>query len=67
MNKKFFSIITVVLNAKLDLIETIKSLREQKFKNFEYIIIDGNSDDGTKEIIKKNLDIITHYISEKEV
>ena len=67
MNKKFFSIITVVLNAKLDLIETIKSLREQKFKDFEYIIIDGNSEDGTKEIIKKNLDIISNYISEKDL
>ena len=67
MNKKFFSIITIVLNAKFDLIETIKSLRKQKLKNFEYIIIDGGSTDGTKEIIKKNLDIITNYISEKDL
>lgn len=67
MNKIFFSIITVVHNAKFDLIETIKSLKEQKFRNFEYIVIDGNSGDGTKEIIKKNLDVITHYISEKDL
>ena len=58
MFKKIFSIITVVLNAKQDLIETIKSLRDQKFKNFEYIVIDGGSTDGTLEIIKQNLDLI---------
>ena len=66
MVKKKFSIITVVLNAKQDLIETIKSLRDQKFKNFEYIVIDGGSTDGTLEIIKQNLDIIDKWKSEKD-
>ena len=65
IEKKFFSIITVVLNAKDDLTETIKSLREQKFKNFEYIVIDGGSTDGTKEVISKNLDMINKWKSEK--
>lgn len=67
MGKKFFSIITVVLNAKYDLIETIKSLREQSFKNFEYIIIDGGSTDGTIEVIENNLDIIDKWKSEKDL
>jgi len=53
MRKKEFSIITVVLNAKEDLIETIKSLKEQSHKDFEYIIIDGGSTDGTIEVINK--------------
>jgi len=66
MVKKVFSIITVVLNAKKDLIETIESLRSQNFKNFEYIVIDGGSTDGTLEIIKKNLDIIDKWKSEKD-
>ena len=65
--KKFFSIITVVLNAKDDLEETIKSLRNQSFKDFEYIIIDGGSTDGTIEVIKKNLDIINKWKSEKDL
>ena len=47
MSKNFFSIIAVVLNARLDLIKTIDSLRKQSFKNFELIIIDGGSTDGT--------------------
>ena len=67
MDKKFFSIITVVLNAKEDLIETIKSLRKQEFKNFEYIVIDGDSSDGTKNIINENLDIIDKWKSEKDL
>ena len=66
MRKKKFSIITVVLNAKEDLIETIKSLKEQSHKDFEYIIIDGGSTDGTIEVINKNLDIIDKWISEKD-
>ena len=66
MNKKIFSIITVVFNAKKDLIETIESLRSQDFKNFEYIVIDGGSTDGTLEVIKKNLDIIDKWKSEKD-
>jgi glycosyltransferase involved in cell wall biosynthesis len=64
--KNFFSIITVVLNAKKDLSETISSLRQQKFKNFEYIVIDGDSIDGTKELIQENRDIITLWQSEKD-
>lgn len=66
MTEKFFSIITVVLNKKNNLIETIESLRKQNYKNFEYIVIDGGSTDGTLDIIKSNLDIITYYKSEKD-
>ena len=66
MEKKKFSIITVVLDAKEDLIETIESLRKQNHKNFEYIVIDGGSTDGTIEVINKNLDIIDKWISEKD-
>ena len=66
MNNNFFSIITVVLNAKEDLEQTINSLRRQNFKNFEYIIIDGGSSDGTKNVILQNLDIIDKWVSEKD-
>ena len=66
MGKKKFSIVTVVLNARNDLLETIKSLRKQNFTNFEYIVIDGGSTDGTIEVINKNLDIIDKWTSEKD-
>ena len=66
MSEKFFSIITVVLNSRDNLNDTINGLRNQTFKDFEYIVIDGGSSDGTLDIIKKNLDIINFYKSEKD-
>ena len=47
------TIITVVKNSHKNLEKTINSVQKQKFPNKEYIIIDGNSKDGTKELIKK--------------
>ena len=47
------SIITVVYNCKDDLEMTIKSIIDQTYPNIEYIVIDGNSNDGTIDIIKK--------------
>lgn len=48
-----FSIITVTYNAVSTLEETILSVINQRNVNFEYIIIDGGSSDGTIELIKK--------------
>jgi glycosyltransferase involved in cell wall biosynthesis len=38
----------------------------QTHKSFEYIIIDGNSDDGSKEFILKNADSLNFWISESD-
>ena len=66
-NNKFkLSIITVVLNGEKYLEETILSVLNQSFKNFEYIIIDGGSKDSSLEIIKKHEDKIDYWISEKD-
>ncbi len=60
------SIITVVYNRRDDLKKTIDSIRSQTSKDFEYIVIDGGSTDGTIDVIKENSDIISKYISEKD-
>ena len=60
------SIITVVKNNKKYLEETIKSILDQSYKNFEFIIIDGGSTDGTLDIIKKYDDEIDYWISEED-
>jgi len=71
MNKKkskipFFSIITVVKNDELNIEETIKSILKQSFKNFEYILIDGQSNDQTLKNIKKYKKKLNLIISEKD-
>jgi len=67
MTKNYkFSIITVVYNAKEAIKDTVKSIQNQIYKNFEHIIIDGASTDGTMEYIK-SLDFNNiRYISEKD-
>lgn len=65
-SKILFSIITVVYNNEKFLEETITSVLNQKFKNFEYIIIDGGSNDRTLEIIKKYDNQIDYWISEQD-
>jgi glycosyltransferase involved in cell wall biosynthesis len=60
------SIITVVYNGKEYLEETIKSVIDQDFKDFEYIVVDGKSTDGTVDVIKKHEKYIDKWVSEKD-
>jgi glycosyltransferase involved in cell wall biosynthesis len=46
-----FSIITCTKNSEKYLKETINSVKNQSFTDYEHIFIDGNSNDKTKEII----------------
>lgn len=48
----FFSIISVTLNNLTGLKKTHKSLRNQTSQDFEWIVIDGNSNDGTPDYLK---------------
>ena len=52
-NKPVLSVLTISLNHALFLKSTIESIFSQSFKDFEYIVIDGNSDDGTQDILKE--------------
>jgi glycosyltransferase involved in cell wall biosynthesis len=61
-----FSIITAVLNNKKTLEKTIRSVSGQEFKNFEYILIDGGSVDGSLKIINRYRKKINKVISEKD-
>lgn len=56
MNKQpFFSIITVCWNSDKTISRTIDSVLEQNFQDYEYIIIDGGSTDGTIDLVKAYL------------
>lgn len=60
------SIITVNYNDALGLERTIKSVIAQTFHDYEFIIIDGGSNDESIEIIKKYERHINYWISEKD-
>jgi glycosyltransferase involved in cell wall biosynthesis len=60
------TIITVCYNRKTTMDKAIKSVLDQNYPNIEYIIIDGNSTDGTKEIIESYRDKISQYVSEPD-
>lgn len=60
------SIITVVFNNIQGIEKTILSVLSQKNKEWEYIVIDGNSTDGTVDIIKKYAHKIDYWISEPD-
>ena len=68
MKSKFkISVITVTKNSEKFLEENIDSLTNQTYKNFEHIIIDGQSTDKTVEMIKKNSDKISYWKSEQDI
>jgi len=60
------SIITVVYNNEHTIESAINSVSSQTYKNIEYIVVDGNSTDNTNNIIKRNLNKITKYVSESD-
>ena len=61
-----FSIIVVSYNTKKDFIKTLNSIKEQTYKKYEIIIIDGYSCDGTVDLIKKNIDKKISFLIERD-
>lgn len=60
------SIITINYNNAAGLEKTIRSIISQSYKNMEYIVIDGNSSDGSKDIINQYAGSITYHVSEPD-
>ena len=62
------TIITINLNNKEGLYKTIKSVATQKSPphNFEYIIIDGGSTDGSIDVINEYADYIDYWVNEPD-
>ena len=61
-----YSIITVNLNNARGLEETIHSVVNQTYHDYEFLIIDGNSSDGSKSVIGHHKNQIDYWISEPD-
>ncbi|BAO75578.1 glycosyltransferase family 2 protein [Winogradskyella sp. PG-2] len=67
-----FTIITVTFNSIKTIERTLDSILNQSFLNFEYIVVDGNSNDGTVEVLEayekqfKEKSISYSWISEND-
>ena len=66
MDAPIISVITVCYNVASSIEKTMLSVLNQTYKNLEYIIIDGNSTDGTVDIIKSYAERLTFWISEPD-
>lgn len=60
------SIITINKDNCQGLIKTSESVLSQGYKNFEYIVIDGNSSDGSRNYIESISDKINYWVSEPD-
>ena len=61
-----YSIITVNFNNKEGLRKTIESVIHQTFRDFEFIIIDGGSTDGSVDVLKEYDSLIDFWVSEPD-
>lgn len=66
MEQKLFSIITPTYNCGTKIVKTIHSVLSQDSALFEYIIIDGDSNDGTQSHIEKFNPRLT-FVSEPDL
>ncbi len=60
------SIITINYNNLEGLKKTFKSVVNQTFADYEWIVIDGGSTDGSKEFIEANQDRFAYWVSEPD-
>ena len=60
------SIITVNLNNREGLQRTIDSVICQTFRDFEWIVIDGGSTDGSRELLEQYAEHFAYWVSEPD-
>ena len=65
-SKPIITLITVVKNNDKYLEETIQSILNQSYKEIEYIIVDGGSEDNSINIIKKYSNQIDYAVSQED-
>ena len=66
MKRYICTVITIVYNDAPAIKDTIESVIGQEFDDYEYVIIDGGSNDGTRQIIDKYSNVVNTIISEND-
>ena len=64
--KPLFSIITITYNAAETIETTFRSVVGQSFTDYEYIVVDGDSKDGTVDFLRSRKDCLAVFISEPD-
>lgn len=59
-------IITINYNNAPGLKKTLESIRKQKDRRFQYIVVDGGSTDGSVDLLKEYEDVIDKWVSESD-
>lgn len=66
MSKPTITIVTVCFNCANELEKTILSVVNQTYPNIEYTIVDGASNDGTKDVLARYAGRISRIVSEPD-
>lgn len=66
MNRKRITVITISYNDLEGLRATVNSVLNQDFGDIQYIVIDGESDDGSKDFLNEKGDHIDYWVSEPD-
>lgn len=61
-----FSVITVSFNNREGLQRTMQSVLSQDFTDFEYVVVDGGSTDGSVDVIKNYSEKLAYWVSEPD-
>jgi ATP-binding cassette subfamily B protein len=64
--RPLLSIVTVCRNAAATIADTFASVRAQRSRWIEYVVVDGDSDDGTLELIRREAGTIDVWVSEPD-
>ncbi len=64
--KPLFSVITVCRNCRQELERTLKSVAGQSYTDYEHYVVDGNSTDGTVELLKNFENPRLKFVSEPD-